>query len=163
MAFLLAGILSYNVIMSTTSNIYSMVKAISDYEILDVKSQLDKMDIECKLDVIEKLLTKQIESEFKNSLMDTSMVMIPSKNLFKTETNPIGRCLYYLCEAIEWIHHDLIMIHSKIAAYKSHWISYIKNPNLNAELKALSAHVELLESRFDMYFKTLNIDNRQYK
>jgi hypothetical protein len=157
MAFVLAGILSYNVIMSTTSNIYTMVKTISDFEILDVKSQLDKMDIECKLDVIEKLLTKQMVVEMKNSIMDASMIVIPSKNQFKTEIDPIGRCLYYLCEAIEWIHHDLITIHSKAAAHKLRWISYIKNPNLNAELKVLNSHVVLLESRFDMYFKTLNI------
>jgi vacuolar-type H+-ATPase subunit F/Vma7 len=160
MAFLIAGVISYNLFISTTSNIYSMIKVISDYEMIDVKNVLDKLDIECKLDIIEKVLYQQIEKEcdnFSQNQSSDSMVIIPSKNIFKNDTNPIGRCLYYLCEAIEWIHYDLVNLHTKINKHNLSWISYITSPNVHAELKTLESHVKVLESRFDIYFKTLHI------
>ena len=130
-------------ITDSANSIYKLIYGIVDYKDLSIESYIYELDIQNKINIVE-LLLSEIEEHNLSKLVMTS--------------------LSGLHDIILNIREDLkqisIIISNHIEKYLSSW----RTIDTSIQIKQLTRHVKILDSRLDMLMKILSIPtNYQYK
>tara|TARA_Y100001958_G_C20968310_1_gene364347 strand:+ start:16 stop:498 length:483 start_codon:yes stop_codon:yes gene_type:complete len=82
---------------------------------------------------------------------------LPSKEIDSANENAIDFCLENLHDMILHIREDLAQIKKMIEYHKSKWFSSMRSLDVRVQLKNLDLHTKLLDSRYELFIKTLTV------
>lgn len=127
-------------------DIYSLTKSIYAHNDADICEIIRQTDIYCKLTVIKSIIsTIHWKPIFKESnSVDFSFCLVE-----KPINDPVQICLFYLQEAIEKIHDDLVILNAKIIKHRTKWLNYWRRLNVQPIINIFLTDCHLLQSRFD--------------
>ena len=127
----ITSVMTKDIVSDSTDKLYTTLKNLFDYNCHFLKEKLEEFDLEVKLEIINSYI-KDIET---------------------TENNSIKICLKYIKEIIEIINKELEDIKKIMDEHKNKWFYNWRTANYSKNLNNLSAHIEILNSRLDLFFK----------
>tara|TARA_Y100000591_G_scaffold282028_1_gene262155 strand:+ start:625 stop:1065 length:441 start_codon:yes stop_codon:yes gene_type:complete len=125
-------------ITNSTKNIYSGIEKIITNENTEFNLILDKLDINTKLDIINSFIT---EMENSNKLL--------------SETT--SKALKYIEKILKTIELEISNINTEIIEHKKKWFNRIRPSNCREMINNLINHVAILDNRFELLIKFINI------
>ena len=84
---------------------------------------------------------------------------LPSKGSDSSNENAINFCLDNLHDMIIRIREDLKQLKTLIDYHKSKWFHSMRSLDVRTQLTNLKLHTQLLDSRYELFVKTLTIYN----
>ena len=133
---LLSNDILSTVLSDTSSLILSIVNGKYNYG-NNLYNLLEELDILYKINILKNII-KKYEKKYEK-IKNIKYNLLGIKNI------------------ILHIYNILLKILNKIENYNKTYISYIKRVNYNKELKELKKYDKLLEKRFELLLKILNI------
>ena len=125
-------------ITTSTKNIYSGIEKIITNENTEFNLILDKLDINTKLDIINSFI-KEMEN---------------SNKLFSETTR---KALKYIENILKIIEVEISNINLEIEEHKQKWFNRIRRSNCREMINNLVNHVKILDDRFELLIKFINI------
>jgi hypothetical protein len=123
-------------ITDSANSIYKLIYGIVDYKDLSIESFIYELDIQNKINIVE-LLISQIEEHNLSKLVMTSLTG--------------------LHDIILNIREDLKQISIIINCHRDKYFNSWRSMDTSVQIKQLSRHVTILNSRLDMLMKILSI------
>lgn len=84
---------------------------------------------------------------------------LPTKEIDSSNENAIDFCLDNLHDMIIRIREDLNQLKKMIEYHKSKWFNSLRSLDVRIQLSNLNLHTKLLDSRYEMFVKTLTVYN----
>ena len=125
-------------ITNSTKNIYSGIEKIMTNENMEFNQVLDNLDINTKLDIINSFI-KEMESS----------------NKLLSETT--RKSLKYIENILKIIEVEISNINIEIEEHKKKWFNRIRTSNCRTMINNLVNHVKILDNRFELLIKFINI------
>ena len=125
-------------ITNSTKNIYSGIEKIMTNENMEFNQVLDNLDINTKLDIINSFI-KEMESS----------------NKLLSETT--RKSLKYIENILKIIEVEISNINIEIEEHKKKWFNRIRRSNCREMINNLVNHVKILDDRFELLIKFINI------
>ena len=125
-------------ITTSTKNIYSGIEKIITNENTEFNQVLDKLDINTKLDIINSFI-KEMEC---------------SNKLFSDTTR---KALKYIENILKIIEVEISNINLEIEDHKKKWFNRFRTSNCREMINNLVNHVKILDDRFELLIKFINI------
>ena len=125
-------------ITTSTKNIYSGIEKIITNENTEFNLILDKLDINTKLDIITSFI-----KEMENS------------NKLLSETT--SKALEYIEKILKIIELEISNINIEIIEHRKKWFNRIRSSNCREMINNLINHVKILDNRFELLIKFINI------
>jgi len=125
-------------ITNSTKNIYSGIEKIMTNENMEFNQVLDNLDINTKLDIINSFI-KEMESS----------------NKLLSETT--RKSLKYIENILKIIEVEISNINLEIEEHKKKWFNRIRTSNCRTMINNLVNHVKILDNRFELLIKFINI------
>lgn len=130
----LTALVGKEVLSQTVSNIYNGLDTMIHNK--EFKLILDDLDINSSLDIIHQFIL----------------------DLSKKEINEtVSKTLKYLEEILKLIETEIENINKEIIAHQSKWFSRFRTSQCDTMLKNLIKHKKILDSRFDLLIKLINL------
>lgn len=147
-----AGIIT--TISKVTINTALLIKSIYNHENPDTNKIINELDLDQRLKLIQSVLNKlNITS---NNITLTNLDKTQIFNMIDEQLNendPIELCLKYIHEAINQIHHNLVLINRKIMYHKSKWFNKWRTLNIEPYIQNIKYNSNRLNLRFDDLLK----------
>ena len=125
-------------ITNSTKNIYSGIEKIMTNENMEFNQVLENLDINTKLDIINSFI-KEMESS----------------NKLLSETT--RKSLKYIENILKIIEVEISNINIEIEEHKKKWFNRIRTSNCRMMINNLVNHVKILDNRFELLIKFINI------
>ena len=122
----------------TNSTIYSGIEKIMTNENMEFNQVLENLDINTKLDIINSFI-KEMESS----------------NKLLSETT--RKSLKYIENILKIIEVEISNINIEIEEHKKKWFNRIRTSNCRMMINNLVNHVKILDNRFELLIKFINI------
>jgi len=108
---------------------------------------------------VDKVLS-ELDIGNKIKTMDLLCKDLSSNKLYSDEKDStINFCLDNLHDMIIRIREDLRQISHKIKCHKTKYFNKIRSVDVKEQLNNLKLHSKLLDQRYDLFIKTLNVSN----
>jgi hypothetical protein len=127
----ISSVMTKDIISDSTDKLYNTLKNLFHYNCSYLREKLETYDLEVKIEIINSYI-KKIEN---------------------TNDNSIQVCLKYIKLIIETINKELEEIKKIIELHQSKWFYNWRTANYYNNLNNLSNHVNILNSRLDLFFK----------
>ena len=125
-------------ITTSTKNIYSGIEKIMTNENTEFNQVLENLDINTKLDIINSFIKE----------------MTNSHNLLSETTR---KSLKYIENILKIIEVEISNINLEIEEHKKKWFNRIRTSNCRTMINNLVNHVKILDNRFELLIKFINI------
>ena len=122
------------VLSQTVSNIYKGLDTLIHNQ--QFKEVLDDLDINSSLDIIHTFIVDLSKKKVNNS---------------------ISKTLNYLEEILKIIEKEIENINIEIKQHQSKWFSRFRTSNCDSMIKNLIKHKKILDLRFDLLIKLINL------
>lgn len=145
-----------SVISTMSTNIFGACKVVSviiHHKNPDVNIILNRLDINCKLQTIECLLSTL---GFLNEQLPEDFYPITNPDEKK---NPIELSLFFLNDIINTIHQDLDRLNGKVTRHHNKWFNTWRTLNISKETTKLEDDCTILDQRFKRFIKVCEIYN----
>jgi hypothetical protein len=103
------------------------------------------------------LFTLDINNKIK--AMELLCNSLPSKGSDSSNENAINFCLDNLHDMIIRIREDLKQLKTLIDYHKSKWFNSMRSLDVRTQLTNLKLHTQLLDSRYELFVKTITVYN----
>ena len=135
---LLATTFAKEVVVVTTTSIYSLIIGIISHEYKNISDTLEEMDIYSQIKIINSFITNIDEKNMKGH------------DALQLAVNDVYNCVLN-------IHKELEYINEKCESHKKSWFYYLYKLDCSKELKNLDKHYKVLSKRFDLLIKIFPI------
>lgn len=133
-------------ITKTTNNIYSNINSILVDSNFELKSLLEDLDINTKLDIINSFI---------------SGCDFDENNEINNKNNPysitLKKTLDYIADILKRIETEIENIKKASKTHKEKWLYYFRTPEYAPMVNNLVKHLKILEERFNFLLNILKI------
>ena len=135
---LVASSIAKEVIVATTTSVYSLIVNIVSYEYKDLTKTLEDMDIDSQIKVIDAFVS------------DINNEKIKSSKALQLIVNDVYNCVLN-------IHSELQIITEKCESHRKSWFYYVYKLDCSKELGKLEHQYKILGKRFEMLIKIMSM------
>ena len=129
----------HQTITKTTNNIYSNIDDILVDSNFELKTLLEDLDINTKLDIINSFICNLKEDD-------------------RTYSKTILKTLDYIIDIFRKIEIEIENIKIEVVEHKKIWFHNFKTPKYKPLIKNLLKHLKILDNRFDILLNLLKIN-----
>jgi hypothetical protein len=147
-SFLLGKEFVNQTITKTTSNIYSNINSILVDSNFELKSLLDDLDINTKLDIINSFISSCDFNENEE--------INKKKNSYSIT---VKKTLNYIADILKRIENEIENIKKASVSHKEKWFYYLRTPEYSPMVNNLVKHLKILEERFNFLLNILKINH----
>lgn len=149
-SFLLGKEFVNQTITKTTSNIYSNINSILVDSNFELKSLLEDLDINTKLDIINSFISG---CDFDEN-HEINKKINKKKNPYSIT---VKKTLDYIVDILKRIETEIENIKKASESHKEKWFYYLRTPEYSHMVNNLVKHLKILEERFNFLLNILKI------